>query len=318
MNKPGGHRSLSLAQEESSIVTRRASLGYTNFIPNKPIPMPTKQQSLPSMPKFDTPQSEKPENLEAPPISEDYYEILGVSRNASPGVIKKAYYQLAMKYHPDKNPDDPEAELRFKLVSEAYQVLFDEETRKKYDKFGKSLEAEDQQEFVDPHELFHVLFGGNAFERYIGKLSSLLHEDADPIVAIARRKQQVHFLTDFMNERLQTFVNGSEQIFRESIIQEGFALRGESFGKRLLASIGYIYKQKGVTYLARDNWGALPSMLYNINDAARKVVGVVSAYSASIDVQRTNDQLNMITEEGEYADPDLKNELETEAARFCA
>lgn len=66
----------------------------------------------------------------------DYYEVLGVERTSDGETIKKAFRKLAMKYHPDRNPDDPEAERRFREASEAYQVLADDEQRARYDRFG--------------------------------------------------------------------------------------------------------------------------------------------------------------------------------------
>ena len=66
----------------------------------------------------------------------DYYEVLGVSKDADEAAIKKAYRALAKKYHPDMNPGDKEAEKKFKEASEAYAVLSDAEKRRQYDQFG--------------------------------------------------------------------------------------------------------------------------------------------------------------------------------------
>src|SRR3989339_1208685 len=69
-------------------------------------------------------------------MSTDYYELLGVSRSANPEDIKKAYRQLALKFHPDRNPGNKEAEEKFKDISNAFQVLSDPEKRRIYDRYG--------------------------------------------------------------------------------------------------------------------------------------------------------------------------------------
>src|SRR4051812_20064521 len=66
----------------------------------------------------------------------DYYEVLGVERTADDGELKSAYRKLAMQFHPDRNPNNPEAEERFKACSEAYQVLSDPDKRAAYDRYG--------------------------------------------------------------------------------------------------------------------------------------------------------------------------------------
>ena len=66
----------------------------------------------------------------------DYYEVLGVDKNASEDEIKRAYKKMARKYHPDLNPDNKEAEEKFKEVNEAYEVLSDSDKKARYDQFG--------------------------------------------------------------------------------------------------------------------------------------------------------------------------------------
>ena len=73
----------------------------------------------------------------------DYYEVLGVEKNASDAEIKKAYRKLAMKYHPDQNPGDKSAEEKFKEINEAYEVLSDADKKARYDQYGFAG--------VDPH-----------------------------------------------------------------------------------------------------------------------------------------------------------------------
>jgi molecular chaperone DnaJ len=102
----------------------------------------------------------------------DYYEVLGVSRNALQEEIKKAYRKMAVQYHPDKNPNNPEAEKKFKECAEAYEVLRDPEKRQRYDRFGhEGMRATDFGGFRDVEDIFSAFgdifgggFGGSIFE----------------------------------------------------------------------------------------------------------------------------------------------------------
>jgi molecular chaperone DnaJ len=91
----------------------------------------------------------------------DYYQVLGVSRDASDSEIKKAYRKLAIQYHPDKNPGDQEAEEKFKEISAAFDILKDPEKRAKYDQFGHdAFRGGYSSGGVDPFDLFKDVFGG--------------------------------------------------------------------------------------------------------------------------------------------------------------
>ena len=99
----------------------------------------------------------------------DYYEILGVERDASSDAIKKAYKKCAMKFHPDRNPDDPEAEQKFRECAEAFEVLSDAEKRQRYDRFGhEGLRGAGMHDFSgmgasDIFSMFEDLFGDLGF-----------------------------------------------------------------------------------------------------------------------------------------------------------
>src|SRR5471032_2711497 len=92
----------------------------------------------------------------------DYYEVLGVNRDASDDEIKKAYRKLAMKWHPDRNPDNPKAEEHFKEAKEAYEVLTDAQKRPAYDQYGHAG--------VDPAAAAGAGFGQAGFGDIFGDI----------------------------------------------------------------------------------------------------------------------------------------------------
>ncbi len=112
----------------------------------------------------------------------DYYEVLSVTREASGDEIKRSYRKLAVKYHPDKNPDDANAEEQFKELGEAYDVLMDENKRAAYDRYGHAAFAQGTAGpagggFHDPFDIFREVFGagggggggaGGIFESFFG------------------------------------------------------------------------------------------------------------------------------------------------------
>lgn len=101
-----------------------------------------------------------------------YYDLLGVSTNATSVELKKAYYKKSLSVHPDRNPNDPDAAKKFQDLSHAYQILSNDQARAVYDKNGvtESSEAEMQLTDIDPYVFFAVMFGSDQVRPYIGEL----------------------------------------------------------------------------------------------------------------------------------------------------
>ncbi|KAJ5895676.1 DnaJ domain protein [Penicillium taxi] len=128
-----------------------------------------------------------------------YYDALGVPPTATELEIKKAYRKLAIVTHPDKNPGDETAHERFQAIGEAYQVLSNEDLRKRYDKFGKE-DAVPGGGFEDPSEFFSMIFGGEAFVDLIGEIS--LMKDLTATMDITMQEMEEEELAEAAAEKL--------------------------------------------------------------------------------------------------------------------
>ena len=105
----------------------------------------------------------------------DFYDILGVSKSASANEIKRAYRKIAMKFHPDRNPDNKEAEKKFKEAAEAYSILSDDQKRQQYDQFGHAgIGGAGQSGFQ----------GGMSMEDIINNFGDIFGDSFDPFGGI--------------------------------------------------------------------------------------------------------------------------------------
>ncbi len=157
----------------------------------------------------------------------DYYEVLGVDKEASQSEIKSAYRKLAKKYHPDMNRDDKNAEAKFKEVNEAYEVLGDEEKRKKYDAFGSNMNFSGGADF-DPSQFgfngsfsrgntghsdfFNMFFGSGGID-----LDSLFNGGFSRDNATYRYAQRPNMVQDTqatLELSLREAYNGGERVVR--------------------------------------------------------------------------------------------------------
>nr|XP_040041457.1 dnaJ homolog subfamily A member 3, mitochondrial-like isoform X2 [Gasterosteus aculeatus aculeatus] len=129
---------------------------------------------------------------------QDLYDVLGVSRSVSQKDIKKAYYQLAKKYHPDTNPDEPDAKEKFAQLAEAYEVLSDEVKRKQYDTYGAAgfdpgrAGAAGQQQYyragganIDPEELFRKIFGEFSGGRGFADINNMFEQRPEFVMELS-------------------------------------------------------------------------------------------------------------------------------------
>ena len=285
------------------------------------------------------------------PIDMTYYDMLGVPADATSEQIKKAYRKLAIKLHPDKNPDNPEVEEKFKSLATAYQVLSDADTRHKYNEFGASTPGlVNEEQMADPEEVFSSLFGGPQFRDIIGTISIGRdmkyelqkdggEEDASPEAQAAReaaeerkreeqgreREARVRDLTEKLVKRLSVYTEsvataGDEaqaaavrESFRRMTCMEVDELRKESYGVELLHAVGFVYSARSRHYLAANGmFGSISGMFHSAASSIHTVRETFSTVRAALELKSVFEELGRAEEEG--ITEERRRELEEQAA----
>eukprot|EP00178_Gracilaria_changii_P017170 TRINITY_DN49089_c0_g1_i1.p1 TRINITY_DN49089_c0_g1~~TRINITY_DN49089_c0_g1_i1.p1 ORF type:complete len:858 (-),score=166.77 TRINITY_DN49089_c0_g1_i1:518-2824(-) len=190
----------------------------------------------------------------------ELYELLQVPRDATEAMIKKSYYQLARKYHPDKNAGDQHATYKFQKLAEAYRVLSDPESRAVYDRYGDRGLVKNSVNNIDPSTLFAMVFGSDQFVNLIGELQlASLATNVDDggntpseEVLNSIQRARVGKLVLEMIKMLKPWVDGDKKGFLENTNHLMHKLRDASFGPHLLETVGKVYVQH-TTHLLDKN-----------------------------------------------------------------
>lgn len=161
----------------------------------------------------------------------DYYKILGINKSASEKEIKKAYRKLARQYHPDLNPDNKEAELKFKQINEAHEVLSNAENRKKYDEYGKDWKHAEQFEKAKQQRDYQYAGGGNqgfgGYESQFegGDFSDFFESMFGGATGGARSSRQARFRGQDFNAELQLKLTDALKSNKQTLTVNGKNIR---------------------------------------------------------------------------------------------
>jgi curved DNA-binding protein CbpA len=229
---------------------------------------------------------------------DDYYGLLGVSKNASAEEIKRAYYLLARKLHPDKNPNDPAAHERFQALAQAYQVLGNEDLRKRYDAHGtQGLDVN----FVDGAEFFAALFGSDRFDHLIGELMLAAAARAGPDLTPEKMKRmqaaREHQLATLLDALLKRYVEGDESGFKQSMAAEAQELVVLSYGEQMLKAIGKAYETQALIELG----GMFEGGLVALRAQGRNIKSQFKAASLAVKVMQAQQNIGRLEAEADRA-----------------
>lgn len=193
----------------------------------------------------------------------EYYELLGVEPNATDSEIKKAYYKLALKLHPDKNRGDDSAALKFQQVGQAYQVLSNPTLRAQYDRQGA---VDDDVNFVDSSTFFAMFFGSEQFADLVGqlKLATYTQHDDVPSEELAYRQRQREVKCAL---HLASLLD-APTFTPETAAKLATDLSETPFGATLVGVLGYVYHLAGQKHLGRQKTFGLEGHLLSLKQKA--------------------------------------------------
>lgn len=232
----------------------------------------------------------------------DYYDILEVHPHANISEIRKAYYVKAKQCHPDKNPNDANAQNRFQRIGEAYQVLSDRNARLQYDQSDKKNKGSSSspQPAMDHCTMFAILFGSEKFEHIIGELKittqccSPNNVNLDPRMLKFKQRVRQARCAVVLAQKLQSFIDLScdEEKFRELMNNDGLELAKTYLGSYLLFIVGSIYQHSARRELTLQEGVAVwvESVSINISSAVKMAKSYQKVLRCEREAARMKDQ----------------------------